>query len=75
MDCLLSARYAVAAGPYEVAVKTAVALGDDTDTTAAVAGGIAGIRDGIEAIPLRWRTELRGQELYQPLLTALLGRK
>src|SRR5262249_4062025 len=74
VDCLHSARYAVQAGPYEVAVKTAVALGNDTDTTACVAGGIAGLRDGIGAIPARWRVGLRGQELMRPLLQRLLAR-
>ena len=73
MDCLHSARYAVAAGSYEVAVKTAVALGDDTDTTACVAGGIAGLRDGVDAVPERWRDTLRGRELYEPLLEVLLA--
>jgi ADP-ribosyl-[dinitrogen reductase] hydrolase len=73
VDCLHSARLAVAAGPFEVAVKAAVALGEDTDTTAAVTGGIAGLRDGVHAIPLRWREELRGREMYQPLLERLLG--
>ena len=33
-------------GTFEQVVKAAVALGHDTDTTAAVAGGIAGLRDG-----------------------------
>ncbi|WP_309897310.1 ADP-ribosylglycohydrolase family protein [Archangium sp.] len=74
VDCLRSARDCVAAGPYERAVKAAVALGDDTDTTAAVAGGIAGLRDGLQAIPERWRNALRGQELVRPMLEQLLAR-
>ncbi len=74
VDCLRSARDCVAAGPYERAVKAAVALGDDTDTTAAVAGGIAGLRDGIQAIPERWRNALRGQELVRPMVDQLLAR-
>ncbi len=74
VDCLHSARYAVAAGSFEAVLKAAVALGDDTDTTACVAGGIAGVRDGIGAIPQRWRCGLRGQELYGPLLLELLAR-
>lgn len=74
VDCLHSARYAVAAGPFETAVKAAVALGEDTDTTACVAGGIAGVRDGIQAIPARWREGLRGRDLYEPLSQALLAR-
>jgi ADP-ribosyl-[dinitrogen reductase] hydrolase len=74
VDCLRSARWAVEAGPYEQAVKAAVALGNDTDTTACVAGGIAGLRDGIAAIPDRWRRALRGRDDLDPLLRALLAR-
>ena len=36
---------------YEKCVRTAIKLGDDTDTTAAVAGGLAGIYYGFEKIP------------------------
>ena len=71
VDCLHSARRAVEAGPYEQVVKAAVAIGDDTDTTACVAGGIAGLRDGVAAIPERWRRALRGREWLDPLLGAL----
>ena len=71
LDCLNSARLAVVAGGYEDVVKAAVAMGNDTDTTACVAGGIAGLRDGVEAIPLRWREALRGQEIVAPLLERL----
>jgi ADP-ribosylglycohydrolase len=74
VDCLRSARLALAAGGYEQVVKAAVALGNDTDTTACVAGGIAGLRDGVGAIPERWRSQLRGQELLAPLLDGLLLR-
>jgi ADP-ribosyl-[dinitrogen reductase] hydrolase len=70
---LRSARVAVAAGGYEQVVKAAIGLGRDTDTTAAVAGGIAGARDGIDAIPRRWRDALRGRELLEPLLVSLLA--
>ena len=74
VDCLHSARWAVQAGDYEAVVKAAVSLGHDTDTTACVAGGIAGIRDGVQAIPQRWQAQLRGQEIVQPLLERLLQR-
>ena len=74
VDTLRSARYAVAQGGYEAAVKAAVALGTDTDTTACVAGGIAGLRDGVAAIPARWREGLRRRELVAPLLHRLLER-
>jgi ADP-ribosyl-[dinitrogen reductase] hydrolase len=71
---LRSARWAQDAGSYEQVVRAAVGLGRDTDTTACVAGGIAGLRDGATAIPARWREALRGSELFQPLLNALLKR-
>jgi ADP-ribosyl-[dinitrogen reductase] hydrolase len=74
VDCLWSAHQAVQTGPYEQAVKAAIAIGEDTDTTAAVAGGIAGLRDGVRSIPERWRLGLRGRDLYEPLLKALLLR-
>jgi ADP-ribosyl-[dinitrogen reductase] hydrolase len=74
VDALHSARVAVDAGPYEVAVRRAIGFGLDTDTTACLAGGIAGIRDGIDGIPARWRNALRGREQLDPLLAALLAR-
>jgi ADP-ribosylglycohydrolase len=72
VDCLRSARWALDAGSYEQVVRAAIALGHDTDTTACVAGGIAGLHDGVGAIPRRWRDQLRGQELLAPLLEGLL---
>ena len=39
---------------YPDTVLTAVNLGDDTDTTGAVAGGLAGLRYGEAAIPAEW---------------------
>ena len=74
VDCLHSAHWAVEAGNYEQVVKAAVSLGHDTDTTACVAGGIASIRDGVKAIPQRWRDQLRGQEIIETLLKQLLQR-
>jgi len=72
VDCLRSARLALQAPTYADVVKAAVALGYDTDTTACVAGGLAGIRDGVGAIPERWLRQLRGKELVEPLLQQLL---
>lgn len=72
VDCLRSARLALEAGPYEQVVRAAIALGHDTDTTACVAGGIAGLREGPAAIPERWRAALRGQEILAPLHERLL---
>lgn len=72
VDSLRSARLAVSEPNYEMAMKRAIGLGQDTDTTACIAGGIVGLRDGLAAIPERWRTALRGRELLDPLLHRLL---
>jgi ADP-ribosyl-[dinitrogen reductase] hydrolase len=50
---------------YEAAVKTAILLGDDTDTTACLAGGLAGILYGVDAIPARWMSTLRGKPMVE----------
>ncbi|MFI1098451.1 ADP-ribosylglycohydrolase family protein [Streptomyces sp. NPDC020917] len=53
--CLGSAVWALrTTGGYEEAVRAAVGLGGDTDTVAAVTGGLAGARYGADAIPERW---------------------
>lgn len=72
VDTLHGARQALTAGGYADVVRAAIVLGYDTDTTACVAGGIAGLRDGVGAIPAAWRAALRGQELLQPLADSLL---
>lgn len=72
VDTLLSARDVMGEDSYEQVVRKAVALGHDTDTTACVAGGIAGVWFGVENIPERWRVGLRGREIYEPLLEQLL---
>lgn len=41
-------------GSYEEAVLKAVNLGDDTDTTAAITGGLAGLIYGYGSIPEKW---------------------
>ena len=74
VDTLLSAVQVMEAGSYEAVVKAAIQLGNDTDTTACVAGGIAGLRDGVQAIPAHWLRMLGGKELVEPLLKALLAR-
>jgi ADP-ribosylglycohydrolase len=55
VDCLYSARHALQGVDYADVVRRAIALGHDTDTTACVAGGIAGIRFGESGIPAAWR--------------------
>lgn len=48
----------------------AVNLGADTDTTAAVAGGLAGIVYGIDSIPAEWIAKLRGKDVIDACLFA-----
>ncbi|MEH2161911.1 MAG: ADP-ribosylglycohydrolase family protein [Nostoc sp.] len=43
---------------YSEAVLKAVNLGGDTDTTAAVTGGLAGIYYGVENIPQKWMNQI-----------------
>lgn len=73
VDCLRSARWAAGQGGYEQVIKAAIALGNDTDTTACVAGGVAGVRQGIGAIPGRWLGAMRGRELIEPLAEGLVA--
>ncbi len=74
VDSLRSARWACNNKTYEETVKAAISLGNDTDTTACIAGGIAGLIHGFEAIPKRWVENLRGEKIYAPLLEKLLKR-
>lgn len=73
VDSLRAAIWLNEKNSYEEIVKTAISLGDDTDTTACIAGGIAGLRFGISAIPARWKDNLRGSEIYEPLIEKLLN--
>ena len=59
VDTLEAALWCVlTTGNYRDCVLKAVNLGDDTDTVAAVAGGLAGAIYGYEAIPKEWRDTL-----------------
>ena len=53
---------------YEEAVLAAVNLGEDTDTTAAVVGGLAGIVYGYDSIPGDWIEELKNKELIDSII-------
>ncbi|MFF1306647.1 ADP-ribosylglycohydrolase family protein [Streptomyces sp. NPDC058307] len=53
--CLGSAVWALrTTTSYETAVRAAIDLGGDTDTVAAVTGGLAGAVYGVTAVPERW---------------------
>ncbi len=73
VDTLWSARHAFeASNDFAGCLRRAIALGHDTDTVAAVAGGLAGAHYGLRGIPERWQDGLRGQEVLQPLMQQLL---
>lgn len=74
VDSLRSVRWACNNKTYEEIVKAAISLGNDTDTTACIAGGIAGLIYGFESIPKRWTENLHGREIYEPLLERLIER-
>ncbi len=48
---------------YQECVLKAVNLGSDTDTVAAVAGGLAGVYYGLSGIPEAWRDGLQNKKL------------
>lgn len=53
---------------YRDCVLTAVNLGSDTDTTAAIAGTLAGVLYGYDAIPVEWVSALRAKDLIESCL-------
>jgi len=68
VDAFWSALFALRVGDtYEKVIKRAIELGHDTDTTACIAGGLAGIKFGMAGIPRRWIDGLRGRELIDSL--------
>ena len=72
LDSFWSAWEALASsGSYRETIVQAVRLGHDTDTTAAIAGGLAGIRWGLDSpngIPVPWLDALRGRTRVEALL-------
>jgi ADP-ribosylglycohydrolase len=56
---------------YAATVLAAVNLGDDTDTTGAVAGGLAGLAYGEAAIPAEWLAVLARRADIEDLATRL----
>ncbi|KAK3688902.1 ADP-ribosylglycohydrolase-domain-containing protein [Podospora appendiculata] len=49
-----------------------VRVGNDADTNGAIAGGLLGARDGVEAIPLRWRRKLQFGEEFEGIVEFML---
>ena len=55
---------------YKEAVLKAVNLGDDTDTIAAVTGGLAGLYYTYDEIPASWRAKVQKKDWIDSLLKA-----
>lgn len=74
LDCFWSAWDAFhKSTSYEETVVRAIKFGRDTDTTAAVAGGLAGASHGIRSIPSGWLRGMRGQQIVNPMIERLLA--
>jgi ADP-ribosyl-[dinitrogen reductase] hydrolase len=73
VDTLHTVRVAMQAECFKRVVQKAIAFGNDTDTTAALAGGLAGLREGVDAIPTDWRLHEAGLTLVRPLIDRLLA--
>lgn len=74
LDSFWSAWDALAgAESYAATIERAIAYGHDTDTTAAIAGGLAGIRFGWEGIPVAWRRGMRDRAQVTALVDRLVG--
>lgn len=74
VDSLHSARFACEELTFEQTIRRAIQFGNDTDTTACIAGGIAGLKFGYSQIPKHLIEGLRGKQLLAPLLQKLLAR-
>ncbi len=59
---------------FEAAILAAANLGDDADTTAAIAGQIAGAFYGVDNIPRHWREQLYMSEDIDAMARGLLHR-
>lgn len=75
VDTLRTVRFVMEEPSFERVVREAIAHGRDTDTTACIAGGLAGARHGVAGIPARWLAALRGRDLAGPLIEQLVARE
>ena len=68
VDALEAAIWALAnSGSFDGALLKAVNLGDDTDTVGAIAGGLAGLFYGYDAIPADWLAAIQRREWIEGL--------
>ena len=60
-------------GTFKEAVLKAVNLGEDTDTTAIVTGGLAGAHYGLDSVPPGWIDAIARKEDIEVLFQKFLG--
>ena len=58
---------------FEDAVRDVVYLGEDTDTTGAVVGGLAGTYLGFGAIPSEWLEEIEAKDVITSVVEPFIG--
>jgi ADP-ribosylglycohydrolase len=74
LDCFWSAFESLkSSDSYQETVTRAIKYGNDTDTTASVAGGLAGVYWGVGGIPAEWLRNMRGHEIVDPLVRKLVS--
>ena len=74
VDTLEAAVYCLLnTNSYRDCVLAAVNLGDDTDTVAAVAGGLAGALYGLASIPKEWLATLKRADYIEALCEKALA--
>lgn len=57
--------------PLEDTIIDVVRIGRDTDTNAAIAGGLLGARDGEKAVPERWREKLQFAKEFEDIVNEI----
>ena len=73
VHCLEASLWCAAREPsYERAVLAAINLGEDTDTTAAVTGALAGALHGLRAVPEAWLRALASREYVEGVCSGLV---
>lgn len=58
--------------PFPDVVVDIVRVGRDTDTNGAIAGGLLGVRDGVDAIPPHWRAVLQFADEFRAAADRLM---
>lgn len=53
---------------YTDVIKHAISLGDDTDTTACIAGGLSGARSGFEGLNEQWLEMLKNRDIVEQVV-------